>query len=336
MGVSSGFRWFLRSSFLLLSSCANLVVSTIGPVEARNLHPVQMTVLNPTPWDPGNTKKSPTIGIRADWANLWLLSGKGVDAIHLDGEILRTEPFVRFPLGGDWTAELGLPLIHTSGGILDTLIETWHSFFGLPQNLRNRLPKDKQLIQVVRQDPGVSDRIAYSLEREDLVLGDIPFQLHKTLFRLERISIGIAGGIEFPAGPADRGIGNGGIDLSLGGDISFRGTRYAGFAWVHRVWVAQADAAERAGLPYSDIWKAGLGGQVGISSQFSFLTQLNFETSVIRKLRNNHANKNQALLWTGLRFKASPKIQMDLMVGEDLITDVSPDVTIHISFRMRL
>lgn len=336
MGVSSGFQRFLVFFFLGLPSCANLTVSAIGPVEARNLHPVQMTALDPTPLDPGAKGKAPVVGIRTDWANLWLLNGKGQDAIHLDGEILRTEAFARIPLGDGWTFGLGLPIVHASGGVLDTFIETWHSAFGLPQNLRNRLPKDAQLVQVVRREPGGPDQVAYKLDREELALGDLPIQVHKTLVAWKGFAVGVAGGIELPTGSQNRGIGNGGLDSSLGGDLSYRGRNFAGFAWAHRVWVAQANQAKAAGLPYSDLWKAGIGGQMGMRSWLSILAQLNFETSVLKELRNDHASKNQLLLWTGARFQISPRLNFDLMVGEDLITDVSPDVTIHLSLRMRL
>ncbi len=336
MGVSSILKRSTAGCFLLFFSCAELIVPSIGPVEARNLHPVQMTALDPIPFDPGEKDGRTVVGARTDWANLWLLSGKGADALQLDGEILRTEFFLRVPLGEDWTAGLGLPLIHASGGVLDSLIETWHSAFGLPQNLRDRLPKDDQLIQVVRKGTGNPDKLVYGLEREELELGDVPMQIHKTLFRFQGFSMGLAGGIELPTGSEERGIGNGGVDFSLGGDFSLRGTRMAGFAWVNRVWVAQAARAQIAGLPYNDIWKMGVGGQFGISSNLSFLAQLNFETSVLKALRNDHADKNQLLLWTGARYNASSRLEVDLMVGEDLITDVSPDVTIHFSLRMRL
>ncbi len=336
MGVLSIGQWFKVGFFFLLSSCAELLIPSIGPLEARNLHPVQMTALNPTPFDPGGNGRRVTVGTRTDWANLWLLSGKGTDFIQLDGEILRTEFFSKFPLGKDWTVEVGLPIVHASGGILDSLIETWHTAFGLPQNLRDRLPKDDQLIQVVRKEVGKPDRIAYGLDREELEFGDIPFQIHKTLVRWQGFAMGVASGIELPTGSEERGIGNGGVDYSLGGDISFRATRIAGFAWVHRVWVAQARRAKIAGLPYHDLWKVGVGGQFGIEKSLSLLAQLNFETSVLKELRNNHADKNQLLFWMGVRFNASSSLQVDLLVGEDLITDVSPDVTIHLSLRMRL
>ncbi len=323
--------------FLLFSGCAPLDITSVGPVEARNLHPVQMTALNPLPFDPGESDPRPRLGIRMDWANLWLLSGPGTDAIQLDGEILRTEAFFRVPFGEDWTVGVGIPWVHASGGVLDTFIETWHAFFGLPQNLRNRLPKDAQLIQAIRRGGGgAPDQVAYNLDREELELGDIPIQLHKTLWRVGGMGVGLAGGLEFPTGSQKKGIGNGGVDTSIGGDLSFHGNHFAAFAWIHRVWVAQAARAKQAGLPYNDLWKAGLGGQIGLSPRLSLLSQLNFETSVLKALRNEHASKDQLLLWAGLRFMANSDLQVDLMVGEDLITDVSPDVTIHLSFRIRL
>src|ERR1700741_1037240 len=62
--------------------------------------------------------------------NEYASRGNASEALVADGEATVLSYGLRYGFGGRWEAELLLPVIAQGGGILDGLIEGWHSTWG--------------------------------------------------------------------------------------------------------------------------------------------------------------------------------------------------------------
>ncbi len=308
-----------------------------GPFETRNLHPTQLTA-----WIPGGRTAKVVEGteVRGETAiaSLWLLDGPGVDAIQLDGELIRTNLSLRRGLGPQLDFRANLPVLSFSGGFLDDLIVAWHRAFGMPQNLRDRLPRDRARALAGSSSAltGAADP-AYTLGEGGIHLGDLGTSLTWFPGAGEGpFHWGLRGGLEFPTGSPSRGFGNGGLDASFGAVAGWEGRRLSFQVWWDKSFLHQPGAAKRAGIRYPDPWSLGASLQAGLFPGGVGLVQVQVEPSLLRGLREAHARPTQASLFVGGRFRVREGLSLEFLVGEDLVQDVGPDVQFHLGFRLRL
>jgi hypothetical protein len=331
-------RAFTSSFFLLLTACAFPPLTDPAPLATRNQHPVQLTVLHLGPRAaralPGGEVE---VGGTVDWTSMWLLPGEGRDRIELDGELVRIGPGLRVGLGSGVDVRVEVPLLHASGGVLDGFIEAWHEVFILPQNRRDEFPRDRFVARAHRRDVSGPLQTAYDLDETSLRLGDIPIEVawFPEAMQGKEFQVGFRAGLELPTGNEDRGHGNGEVDGGVGIVAGWRHEAWAITGWGGWSWVGTPDMAKRAGLGYGDVPSLGIGLEVSLVEGLSCLSQIQWERSVLRELDNDHARSDQALLWLGGRYRFSPRHEIELAVGEDLIRNVSTDVTLHLGLRMR-
>lgn len=79
--------------------------------------------------------------LQLDWTNEVLLEQAGTESLRLDSESLRLSISEHWRWAG-WRFTAELPLLITGGGVLDSGIEEWHGWFGLPNGGREQLPRD--------------------------------------------------------------------------------------------------------------------------------------------------------------------------------------------------
>lgn len=322
--------------FLVPAACRLPDLAHPAPLDVRNQHPAQLTAIHVAP-----RKASPVaagaveLETTLDWTNLWLRPGPGTDTIELDGELVRVRPRLRAGLGGGFDLSVELPLMHASGGVLDPFIEAWHDFFGLSQNQRELFPHGRFAVRAER-GPGGAQRAAYELD-EGVGLGDLPITLAWFPLgeRAGRLEVGIQAGVELPTGEENRGFGNGEVDGMLGAIAAWQARSLCLFAWGGWAWVGTARTARRAGLAYRDHPSVGGGAEVALTAWLSALAQVEWERSVLGLLANDHAASDQMLLWIGGRLRLTESFDLSLAVGEDLLGDVSPDITFHLGTRLR-
>ena len=70
--------------------------------------------------------------IRTELANNFTKGTDGSEAISIDGETWRSTVSLRYGITDQWEVALDLPYIRQDGGSLDSFIEDWHGWFGLP------------------------------------------------------------------------------------------------------------------------------------------------------------------------------------------------------------
>ncbi len=319
--------------------CVATRLDDAAPLRVRNQHPAQLTAIHGTARAARATPPGAVdtrFGI--DWTSLWLRPGTGSDRLVTDGEIVRAEAAVRFGLLPGLDLEVQLPVSHASGGTLDGFIEAWHDFFGLPQNDRDRFPRDEYRVEATRLRADGTVASAYRLDEGGVQLGDVPVFL--TWFPIEsegselRYSLGVRGGVELPTGDEGDGYGNGGVDGYLGwvGGLDLVGASF--FTWGGRSWIHEPDRARDAGLSIPDKDAAGAGFEWALLPDLRAIAQVEWERSVLRELDDSHASRDQVGLWLGGRVRLSDRATFEAGVGEDLIADVSPDVTFHFAVEL--
>lgn len=322
--------WLLSSSAALASG------PVIAPLDVRNQHPIQLTGIVA----PVRTTQSPApghtaTGVTYDLTSLWALIGQGGDRLSQDGELQRLSFSLRRSLpswrGIRWDLELRPAALHAAAGRLDNLIEGWHDLWGLPQNRRDEAPRDAYQVTVDRVANGRTQRI-YALEPNRLRPTDLPvfLSVFPQGWQGERWHLGARVGVEIPLGAVERGFGNGGWDGYVGMLAERRGIRTRFGIWAGHALVHTPIAARDAGLRYVNPWSAGISGEWMLSPRWQTHLQLHWEQSLLGALRDSHARRDHLLIWLGLSRTLGSRLSLRFAFSEDLVPDVSPDITFHV------
>lgn len=325
----------LAKGFVLIALLMGSALA--APVDVRNQHPVQLTAIHaPARASVPLETASSESGLHYDLTSLWALVGRGADRFEQDGETSRLEFWHRLalPYGDNIDLEFRLSALYASGGMMDSTIEAWHRFWGLPQNRRDDAQRDQFVISAKRLHKGQRETI-YALEADSVQLMDLPIFLtgFPRALALGSWRAGWRAGFEIPVGDARAGAGSGGFDThlgalfggpGLGGRIDF----WAGYAWVHTPRVA-----ESANLRYQNPLSAGFAYQKRILSHTEIQLQSTWEQSLLGNLRDPHARRDQWLVWLGIQQRISASLSWEFAFSEDLVPDVSPDITFHLGLR---
>lgn len=259
--------------------------------------------------------------VTLDWTSESHFEQAGDEFLLLDGEILRLALQHRWTWAGlRWRAEL--PLLLTGGGVLDSMIENWHDWFGLPNGGRDQIPRDQYRYQY-----RVNDRAVFDIGGSDAAIGDV---------RLGVARCDQAGGCwralaQWPTGDADRLLGGGaGLSASyeraytLGAAARWSGVLAAGAGAARGK--GPVEAQQKTLVPFG--W-ASLGYALTPSLQAGAQVYLHgplYEDSELGAF-----TRNGLQVVFGFRYRSSSGIWWNLAVQEDPITKSSPDFVIHMA-----
>lgn len=296
-----------------------------GPLPVRNQHPAQLTVMHMAP-APAAVLTEGAIAARLDTAYSSLfLDGANDDAtFFMDGEYLRVAAGLRVGLGAGIELGMELPFAHTSGGFLDSFIIDYHDAFGLPDQDRKGYPRDEFRIVATRG----ADEV-FRVERDSLELLDMPLQVSVQVVdpAVEDVGVQLRAGVELPTGDDERGYGSGEIDSSVGAVIEYRLAAVALYGHVQHTFAGTPDPAARIGFRFADVTSAGLAAELPLASDLHAFVQIEWETSTLRELGLDVVAREQVLMWLGGRWQATPHVGLEVGLGEDLQSLVSPDFT---------
>lgn len=316
-------RTVLVLAIAALAACAPLPRG-LGPLPARNQHPVQLTVLHLDPV-PAATHPAGEASVRLDTAytSLWLSGNGNGNRFAMDGEMLRAALDLRVGLGAGLELEMGLPVGYASGGSLDGFVTGWHDFWGLPDQGRDTYPEDAFAVRAQR-----GAATAYDLEANELHAMDLPIGLRQEILAEGPAHIAVRAAIELPTGDDDAGFGNGEVDVALGAVADLRWEDFGVFAHAHHTFAGTPGRAKAAGLAYRDVTALGLGVDYRLFAGFTLHLQAQWETSTLRGLGFDRTADPHLLLWSGGRFALGPRTFLELGIGEDLMPYISPDFSV--------
>lgn len=309
-----------------LPACAAAVLAYCGLAQARE--PFVFASFNQGALArhaalPAPQAATPRAGSRIvfDWTNESLLEQRGTETLRLDGEALRIGVEQRWQWGGTLLA-LELPLLITGGGVLDSMIEDWHDWFGLPNGGREQLPRDDYRYQYLR-----NGALVFDIDEHGPALGDL---------RVSAARCAPAGGClramaQLPTADADELLGGGlGASLwyergyALGGAQRWTGALAAGASAIDGD--GPLAPLQESVVPFG--WLSigyALTDALDAGVQFYGHAPL-YDDSALDAL-----TKSGGQLVFGFRYFGVAGTQWRLALQEDLVTQSSPDFVIHVS-----
>jgi hypothetical protein len=148
-----------------------------------------------------------------DVANTSIERTAGPTELVLDGETWVLRFAARHVWKNGWRFMVGIPVVSHQGGGTDSFIEEYHDAMGLPDGNRKRRPSDRLEYRYRR-----GNEIQFNQTDSTTGLGDVFLAVAAPLAR-DRAgtrALDVVAGVEWPTGDADRLLGSGSLDFSLG------------------------------------------------------------------------------------------------------------------------
>jgi len=298
----------------------------LGPFRAPNLSP-PVAVFGLPIWS--GVPVTTTYGATFELANHYRFSRDGADVLTLDGETLRVRTFVEWPFRDRWSFGADVPLIVQSGGVLDNIVDAWHSAFRLPDGARNARPEDVIEFRL-------ADAAGIFFERESAGggLGDIRLSLARALGARRNWSLRAT--VKLPTGDESLLAGSGKTDMNLSAlhqrDYQLRGRASRVFFGAALIDLRQPENIRFQAKEFAVAAVAG--GGVALGARFGIKGQLDVYSALYESgLREIGRTGAQATLGGWYRMKRA--MQLDFAIGEDIEVSTSPDVVIFLGLSRR-
>jgi hypothetical protein len=251
----------------------------------------------------------------------------GGEELLLDGETWRAALRLRTRFAERWEFGVEIPWIRHTGGSLDRLIDDWHALFGLPDGIRDELPRDELRYAYRNAAGGVLD-----FGDGDGGLGDIRLSAGYRLGRGEAGSLSVRAAVELPTGDEAKLTGNGAADYTLG--IAWeRGAAEDSGRWSAHLAAGIVRFGE-ADLPAVDTREFGGWVQAGagwaLTPRIELLGQLQAASSPLDSAVDPWGGSLMLALGAGIDLGSRYRLQLGFT--EDVDVETSPDIT----FMLRL
>ena len=298
------------------------------PLQLRNLSPLYHSLGIPMlrsakTQDPGSLEAA----YRLSWASHAMLERQDGEVFELDGETRRHEFSAAYGISDRLTVDLMIPWVVHEGGRLDSLIDSWHSFWGLPDGPREIQPRDRLLYSLDGEQPFLFEEDSDGLGDTEIglsarLLGDSQWQLSGFLrFKLD-------------TGDADDFTGSGDSGASVG--LRWSTTRC--------IW-SSLSCHGHIGL--ADIGRSPLDAAAEDQALFggvSLAWAITDTVALIGQLEGHEViytapalSGNGTPIWgsLGLRWQPSSRWALEASFAEDLQVGTAPDVTFQFGLRYR-
>ena len=308
-----------RTSSSLLFGFALLVV--IAPAFAdggfatRDQNPILQSIYLPT-LATFNSENGWKVDHSLYITNTLQEESKGDESLLIDVENYRYELGLRYRQD-KWLARLDIPFVSNSGGRLDSTIESWHEFFGLPNGDRDKYPQDD--ININYQRDGT---LEYNQGESSSGFGDIGIAIG---YQADD-SLAYFAGIELPTGDADDFSGNEVVDSALW--LTYQGGTGEQLGTFGLLGVSfPGDGGNLEGLIVERIWVAQLGFDYLITPSIITTVQLDMHSRSIED-SDLDAFGNSLQAQFGLGFlNLIGEHRLDLFFSEDILVGSAPDIT---------
>ncbi len=186
-----------------------------GPIPERVQQPIKLGTLGFRPRRAATQAAGRTsLGIESTYSNIYQNgSGPGGQEVVLDAETWNNTLITTYGLSERADLELDLSVLYASNGFLDSVIESWHGFWGMPGGGREERPRDTYEMRV-----DTAGQTIYTLDPYEFSLLDTPLVFTERLVDEQGSTPAVAlrAGVDLPTGSEARGTGNGGWDWGVG------------------------------------------------------------------------------------------------------------------------
>ena len=244
------------------------------------------------------------------------------ECIALDGETQRVSLGFRRGVAGGWELGFEVPLLSQDGGFLDSWIEDWHSWFGLPNGGREQVPQDQYRYRYVR---GGSTQL--DVTEADSGIGDVELTVGRALG--DAVALRAMG--KLPTGEERTLLGGnpGGalwLDAALPLPAPWAGYVAAGVS--HNEPGFYMPTQQNRTIPFGGFGlQVGLGRHVRLSGQLYAHGRL-YEDATVSPLM-----RPAVPVSLGLQIDLSRRTRLDLGFLEDASVGASPDFTAYLALR---
>ena len=190
-----------------------------GPSASRNLSPIYANLGIPPLADARLPEAGAwQVGWTLHWASHSVQTPGERRSLEFDGETRRHDFHFLLGLANGVSLSANLPFIRHSAGSLDSLIDGWHGFWGMPEGDRPRQPQDRLRF-------GFSGENGFLLDRPAAGPGDAELGLAARLIDREHWVLGAFARIKLDTGNARDFTGSGDTGYSAG--VRYRNDRCA-------------------------------------------------------------------------------------------------------------
>lgn len=297
-----------------------------GPQQTRTMHPLHQYFFN-FPADRARTlKKGRTeFAVHLQAASNMLKETSGGAIVDLDLENWTYQFELRKSAWGGEVSAI-VPVHDNTHGFMDNIIESWHSFFGLPVGDRPAYPSNDYHFFV--RDPAGN---VLNVPSDQFGFGDISLLWKQEIGEsAPDHALSYRVGVKLPTGDFDKGLGSGGVDAGIGLAYETLGEKWAGYANLNYIFTSQGDFA---GFQVNDIVTGSLAaeyrlrptwwltGQVDYA-QFPLTTGSSLDIDSLEILFGFHKLLERELVFSG-------------GFTEDISAESSPDFGIIAELRWR-
>lgn len=324
-----GARCAVRAGRLVLAGILPLALAAVAqaatpePIESRNLSPLYASLGIPV------LRSVPALQ-RGDWRVRYGLHWAshsvrvaGPDAgLELDGETRRHDLSLRMGVTERLVVEVNLPFVSHRAGELDSLIDDWHGFWGLPDGFRDDQPRDRLRFAYTAR-PG------FALDESASGAGDAELGLSWRLLGREDARLAVFAQAKLATGDPDRFTGSGDRGLSAGVRATFPACVLEALACHAQLGVAEIGRIAYAPDADRRVAFASFALAWSLSGKVVLVGQLDAHGVVYD---SRPLDGRGAPVWgtLGLRWSPGDAWTLDAGFSEDLAVGAAPDVTFMI------
>lgn len=327
-GSSSLPRVGLRTLCLASLLACGPVVQADEPLYVKNLSPIAGLFGIPSQRSAASMEEGAfSVAGQFGIANHYVADANFSEALNLDGETLRGAIELRYGLFENWDIQVDIPWIDHSEGQLDSLIENWHDFWGMPDG--GRPDVDRNQLDYRYAASGAN----FDLRDDASGAGDITLAVNYSFYRDESSAAALALGYKFGSADEEDLLGSGSDDTFIA--LRFSGQHLANLplTWHGQLGYTRAGRADFLGARQErDLWFAGLSLDWRLADKFSLLAQVDAHSAALDSELT--ALGDEAILLTlGGRWRFSPQWSIDLNFVEDIRVETAPDITFQATIR---
>lgn len=324
------------SRLVLLGTLACTVTvqaQNIAPIVISNYNPFIAVHGLPQIGSAANLEKGANrVAVMYDLSSYYVNLRRTDESVILDGETQRTTFVYQLGLSERLQVGVFIPYVNHSGGSLDSFINDWHDFFGLPGGGRETAENDQ--LRFYYEHDGITqfDKTSSSSGIADVRL-EAAWQLNKNASKASAM----AASIKIPSGDSDEFHGSGAVDIALWykqqQQERFFGLKGGMYYSVGALYLGNGDIL--AQQVNSFVAFGGLGAGVYLAQGWLFLTQLDINTPFYDSSEVAPIGEYAVQLTLGGAIDLSKNARLHLGVAEDLVVDASPDVTFHLDLQVQ-
>ena len=306
-----------------------------GPIPARVQQPIKLGTLGFRPRRAATeTAGHASLGVESAYSNIFQNGvGPGGQQVVLDAETWNNTLIATYGLSERADVELDLSVLYASNGFLDSAIESWHQFWGMPDGGRESRPRDAYETHVE-----IAGQQIYALDPYEFSLLDTPLVFTQRFVDEDDDTPGVAvrAGVDLPTGSESRGAGNGGWDWGAGVVAEKTFGRWSMTGAVDWVDAKRPSSFVGSGVDVYDGFDVQLGVEYRWNDRISLLTGLVLTPPVTRDFTIKELDREMLGLDVGVAWDTGPSSQLHVGFEEDLMTASGPDIVFFAGWKAGL